>query len=57
MTADFTPLAVLAAVFLFGGIAATRWTCGSWTVLAIASMGVGVILFGVFAWLQLRRGS
>jgi hypothetical protein len=57
MTADFTPLGVLAAVFLFGGIAAIRWTSGSWTVVAVASMGVGVILFSVFAWLQLRKGS
>jgi len=57
MIADFTPLGVLAAVFLFGGIAATRWTSGPWTVVAIAAMGIGVILFGVFAWLQLRKGS
>lgn len=56
MVTDCTRIGVLGTVFLFGSIAVARWTTGFWGgVATVCCTLVGLVLFAIFAWLQLKE--
>jgi hypothetical protein len=43
---------------MFGGVVILRWASGAWVLASgIAVCLVGVVVFGVFLWMQLKNGS